>query len=43
LDAYQRFDLCHNGIEQRWLVTLSQKSFLGIPKIMAKERAGQGK
>jgi len=37
-NSYQRFDLCHYGIEQRWLVIFSHKRFPGVLKTVAKER-----
>lgn len=37
-NSYQRFDLCHYGIEQRWLVVFSHKRYPGVSKTVAKER-----
>jgi len=37
-NSYQRFDLCHYGIEQRWLVIFSHERFKGVQKTVAKER-----
>jgi transposase len=36
---YQRIDLCHYGMEQRWLVVYSQKAYQRAGKTLAKAQA----
>lgn len=41
--AYQRFDLCHFGMEQRWVVIFSKKALARAEKTMAKKQSKEEK